>query len=483
MITVLIVEDERVIRVGMEKHIPWKELEIEKLYVAEQAEQAIEICETVEPNLIISDIRMPGMNGIELCRLIKKKYPNIQIIFVTGFADKEYLKAAISLSAVSYVEKPINTQELSQAIKNAIEKIKKLRTYENAIAHSIFTKSDKIDYEWSCDKYFSVGMLYFKEHKTGNEIETDIFRKFEQVFQEQGFHTYTEIIDNRTIAFLFADVISGKDRFEDMQDTLENYICNYPEDCFFVLGKEVENQREIKLSYESAENLKLCVGFKGWNKVATYGEHFSKSVNREFGKKALHDFTIAVTQKNVMKAAEIVKEFTTEIQKKHLLLDMDVRYWYYFMESEIYRLAGIKKEETGEKIEELETVEELEKYICSLLQMETAENDHFYIAQKVADYIRDHYDEKDLSIKTLADIVYLTPTYLSNLYKKQTGVTIGQYLVDVRIEHAVRLLQDPQWKLYQIAPMVGYEDANYFAKIFKKKKGITPSEYREKMIR
>jgi len=104
-----------------------------------------------------------------------------------------------------------------------------------------------------------------------------------------------------------------------------------------------------------------------------------------------------------------------------------------------------------------------------------------YVVQKVMDYIWKNYGDSTLSIKTLAEYVYLTPTYLSNLFKKGTGITIGQYIVDVRIENAKRLMKDPRLKFYEVACMVGYEDANYFAKIFKKKTQMTPSEYKESL--
>ncbi|MCI8985328.1 MAG: helix-turn-helix transcriptional regulator [Lachnospiraceae bacterium] len=103
------------------------------------------------------------------------------------------------------------------------------------------------------------------------------------------------------------------------------------------------------------------------------------------------------------------------------------------------------------------------------------------MVKRTMDYIWENYGDSSLSIKELADHVYLTPTYLSNLFKKSTGLTIGQYLVDVRIRKAKWLMKEPKLKFYQIASMVGYEDSNYFAKIFKKKTNMTPSEYKESL--
>ena len=114
--------------------------------------------------------------------------------------------------------------------------------------------------------------------------------------------------------------------------------------------------------------------------------------------------------------------------------------------------------------------------------MESEEQKQNYQVKKVVDFILQYYAKPDLSIKLLAEKVGLTPAYLSGLFKKMTGETVGQYLVNVRVKHAQYLMQDPQKKFYEVAELVGYEDANYFAKIFKKKTGYTPSEYKEKLL-
>lgn len=102
----MVVEDEKVIRNGLLKHVPWQKLGVWEVQAAENGEKALELAETFHPDIVLSDIRMPGMSGIELCRTLREKYPEIEIIFSTGYADKEYLKAAIDLHAVGYVEKP-----------------------------------------------------------------------------------------------------------------------------------------------------------------------------------------------------------------------------------------------------------------------------------------------------------------------------------------------------------------------------------------
>lgn len=106
MIRALIVEDETTIRSGLVRHLSWAELGVDEVRAAESAEEAFSILENYRPDLVLSDIRMPGMDGIQMATAIRERFPDTQIAFITGYTDKEYLQAAISIGVVGYVEKP-----------------------------------------------------------------------------------------------------------------------------------------------------------------------------------------------------------------------------------------------------------------------------------------------------------------------------------------------------------------------------------------
>lgn len=104
-----------------------------------------------------------------------------------------------------------------------------------------------------------------------------------------------------------------------------------------------------------------------------------------------------------------------------------------------------------------------------------------YSVKEICRYIDEHAGDKDLSLRELSEQVYLTPSYLSSLFSKTMGMTVGQYITSARIKKACELLKDPEYKLYQVAELVGYDDPKYFTRLFKKKTGMTPSEYRDKL--
>lgn len=120
MIKLLIVEDELITRRGLMRHIPWKKIGVDMVETAESADEAFGICARWQPDIVLSDIRMRGMDGIEMCRQLRGILPDCQILFVSSYSYKEYLKAAIELGAIQYVEKPVVPEELIGAVEKGI---------------------------------------------------------------------------------------------------------------------------------------------------------------------------------------------------------------------------------------------------------------------------------------------------------------------------------------------------------------------------
>ena len=137
MIKLLIADDESFTRQGIVETMPWKDLNIYDIREAFDGENAFEILKDFEPDIILTDVRMPRLNGIELSFKARELYPNCSIIFMSGYSDKEYLKSAIHLKAISYVEKPIDLEELEEALKFAVSEVQKSKVIYKNIKNNI----------------------------------------------------------------------------------------------------------------------------------------------------------------------------------------------------------------------------------------------------------------------------------------------------------------------------------------------------------
>lgn len=487
---VIIIEDETVIRKGLEKHMPWKKLEIDQIKLAANAENAMAICKEFVPDIIISDIRMPGMDGTILCRKLRKQFPESEIIFITGYEDKEYLKAAIDLHAVRYIEKPISIRELSEAVTEAVKKIHSTQMQKSMYLHSALLNDAVLWTDTSGSKEFCIGYLKFQ--KKGN-----IFALCEEVqrfMEKKEIFFLAEVFDTTAMVMLLGDCnqnIFWKYVMWEIQGFLEQQLPDV--EWFLTFGNVVNSLESLKESYYAAIERQYAVAFTGWNHMLHTDKPTEKKAEIILGKQRVDGFAEAIFEKRKDKAMQFLEQLYQELIKKQIYMNGDVRYTYYSMmqvlmwAQQSYQPGNLDtyiKNSNSEFFDRASTFEELHRYM--LEQMEELFSDKqlqnsAFLVKQVMDYIMKYHVDCNLSIKVLADHVGLSPTYLSNLFKKNTGMTIGQYIVDVRVEHAKRLMKNPHLKFYQVSNQVGYSDPNYFAKIFKKKTGLSPSEYKEGM--
>lgn len=507
MIRVIIVEDERVIRNGIKKHVSWEELGVDEVKTAENADEAFVMSKEYKPDIIISDIRMPGMNGIEFCTKCKELFPDSQIIFMSGFSDKEYLMAGISLGAVSYVEKPINIDELSKAVEKAVNIVLRTKRQNSNVLHSLIWTSDstpedilnRLTYLESGrnlrqDNVFFISILESKEEISDVlGFHTQCNEWLEKMNPNKKLHLITDSIGTHQLLLL----VSAKETDMEFDDAFMIAFCQLTlsikdkEQSFFIgTGTQVDSIKKIKESYENALLSLQALSYKGWNQYALFSEERNELtyMMEEDSKNRFYKLLFDKKEKEVF---QVLDEIEQMLVKKQAVLNFHVRNIYFTLDNMVkqvdkaHHLDGFNQEEVvnARFLDEAKTISEMKEYVCKhvveVLEETEEDKKNTYIVKRLMEYINQNLSNKELCIQSMADEVYLTPTYLSSLFKKKTGITIGQYLTDVRMKKAEEILINPKLKLYQVAELVGYEDANYFAKIFKKKTGMLPSEYRE----
>lgn len=491
---VLIVEDESVIRNGMQKHIKWKQYGIEEVYAASNADEAFAVCEEMLPDIVISDICMPGMNGIELCRRLRSTLKELEIIFVTGYEDKEYLKAAIALGVVGYVEKPIRVPVIEERISEAVRRVNETKKKKAACLY-MFLQDCTSDLICTNDfQMFCAGMIHFRLGTETGHMKVQLSEELQMELEKQGYFFQAEKIAEDSIVFL-----TGRKEREGFPESLRKtaaerikrslQMCGL--DWFLAFGSIADERIKITGSYLNAREAGRMLACLGWNQCVFFDDNPQCSTETAVDKIPADLFRDAVAQKNQDGARKVLDELFEKLIKDETVMNGDVKYLCYSMEStldraqkELYFLEEESEQKVHDFLETAETYREIQAYfrqrLTEIFDGNEAQKNH-YLLNRAMEYIHIHYAEKEFSIQQLADYLYLTPTYLSALFKKSAGKTIGNYLLDVRVEKAKKLMRDPQLKFYHVAEMVGYEDANYFTKVFKKKTGLTPSDYKKSL--
>lgn len=523
MIKLLIVDDERTIRNGLARHIDWESLGVGMVESAESAQEALEICERIRPDIVLSDIRMRGMGGVEMCAELRKAYPECQIIFVSGYADKEYLKAAISLGAVDYIEKPVCPELLEEAVKKAIaacEEQQRMALADETIAKNrgligqiVLRALAYNDYPENFEKSMEISGLFPREFDMYRFCMLCVERSVPNVSaMQKELQAYLKrlppvgktgtacgaFLDDKNFCILLCgreDEIGDSSAFLEALRRGVGTLCIEDKRFFLACGSCVQDKMELHRSYAQIQERMGELFFKGWGQYASQAPR-RPMVPVKLDKDIINDFSAAFARQDEKKMDKLLTNVHQAVSAQTDANPDQIRNVYYalvyLMNTENERRMLLK---TGEdnavvgrinRMQALETIDELDAFVreCAhnTIALWQKDDENCSAVLQVIRIMRTDYGDKNLSVKSMAESVYLTPTYLSGLFKKSTGKTIGQYLTDLRIEYSMKLLMDKQLKLYHVAEMVGYDDPNYFAKIFKRHVGMTPSEYREKQM-
>jgi len=519
---ILISDDEKLTRNGIEAGIDWAELGITEVLCAEDGLYALDLAVNSCPDILLTDVRMPRMDGIQLAEKLQENSPNMPIIFMSGYSDKEYLKAAIRLKAVSYVEKPIDLDELKEAISEAIQNIKANTKVKNSKALSIKTAKselasclisspkilDNSEYTESLDFDFpldnSTLFFTFLISISHSSLSTDALNAMISA-------TIGEVLSNAKLneihsskqANLFYYHVWGLSRFtnhqkETLAEALEGELNKLGLSYRIIFGKNVEGAKNILFSYNSAVIEMQNAFYVKLNTHCIYKhqdnyEQFPDLSSRTYTERYLE----ALNLRNSEMAYAIISELMTDILNKKNSLPNQLRGLYYRMilsTEEASRhnkiVSDANKENDNsiwDKVSCCESIFELDELLKNYTQTyfsksEADSEDHSTI-YLIKEYISENYVNEDLSIKDISDYVHLSTSYICTLFKTETARTLNQYITDYRVERAKKLLSDPRNKVSEVSSKVGYRDGNYFAKIFKKQVGLSPSEFRDKELK
>ncbi len=517
----LIVDDEKLTREGLMHNIDWKALGIDAVAQADDGMHGYKTALHFQPDIILSDVRMPHMSGIEMAEKLQLANPALSIIFMSGYSDKEYLKAAIKLKAVSYVEKPIDLEEIRETVleaKAAVESGRKVASSKAlSIARARATLASKLTYPPKADaRSFSLEELEFDFPKQ----EDASFFTFLIHFHHNTYHQdaltammepaiaqaldalhLKEIHSTRQGLLYFYHVFG----FSDYTANQKNNLGRLLEQALFALslryhivfGKNVKGARHIYESYNSAV-IELQHSF--FHQYNTYRVYEPRNTSDAFfdvsSLNADSRLSEALLRKDKKQTELLLEELFQKMMPPGNVLPNQAKDLYYKLLTTVndtYEMLNLLPSAIGEPgeslwgyISECESIYELQDLLkrktedfFSQIQNRVENHSTIYL---IKEFIASRYQDETLSIKDISEHVFLSSSYICTIFKNETGLTLNQYLTDFRIDKAKKLLTDPRYKITDISARVGYSDGNYFGKTFKKLVGMSPSEYREQEL-
>ncbi len=516
MLKTLIVDDETLTRDILRNYIPWNNYGITDLKEADDGMSALELVRGWKPDIVLTDIKMPRLNGIELSTRLRESCPDCKIIFLTAYSDKEYIKSAIKLKAVSYIEKPINLDEIAEVLKSTILEFKKEKeTKEAGIRYlmnelSLKLASGGMDPESVKPDIRNMNLYFPKDGRYVTTIVRFVLRNMENeketpIYLRQITGSLVTMLRNRSRDFVYGfksnDCIvlhfALLSDFEIPQliTLLDHSIKEVKKQHREVsrmlvgMGQCVTGLNNIYLSHQASAAALEKQFYTSYDTVVRYYEN--STCIYKFDENLLAHIADYLKQDKKDEAISLIKKLSADI-KNHRNTPPDTVKNYFFKiiliiakAAEDRNIPFLKDEckfildsvTTSYTLDEIET--NITKLILSVTASMQARMNGENPVTKVSRYIRDNYGNISLSLGTLSENLYFTPSYICTLFKKETGKTINQYINEVRIEKAKDLLKEEAIKFYEIARRVGYNDGKYFSKVFNKMVGMKPKKFRE----
>ncbi|MDR1913599.1 MAG: response regulator [Clostridiales bacterium] len=506
----LLVDDEFFVRERIVRQLDWQGLGIDDIRQASNGVEAIKMLRDYSPDILLTDVRMPNMDGLQLAEEIIRLKPDCKLIFISGYSDAPYLRTAIRLRAVSYVEKPIDMVELTDSIRNAAENVRREHFIENNLQK--FNKKNRIAQIISAAKRLT-------QQETLNDALESVSHLFDVLDYTYFFtvaarligHEDSNITDEELVA-LICDVFTGDCRAVSFRkadriiihvfckttnfkrrEKLEYYLRNLTSQLaglnlksVYAIGRADTSPKIFHDSYETAvQALSQCY-YKTPGCICYYRTHDLNSF--DFEKIALSDFSHALIKDSAQHVVNIINNLTTAIKAYDSTPPNHAIRFYYTIIVMILRAAEQSNTVIFDEFEDeyaiwdhihsLPFIDDLHSFVI------LAANRYFNaiksatgnaVVNRIIAYLRQNYHNPDLSVTIIADNLRLSPTYICHLFKNTVGETLGNFLTRLRIGKARELIETGEYRVKDVARMVGYRNGNYFSYVYKKEMGESPS--------
>ena len=517
---VLLVDDEEDIREGISRKMDWLGLGFSLVGEAANGQDALELAESLRPDVILTDIKMPFMDGLELCRILTDRLPAARFVVFSGFDAFEYAKQAIQMNVVEYILKPINADELSAVLRRLKDQLDRERAerrnvellrsrytenlpvlrelfYANLLDGHIEPGTEReraahLDIDLQGEEW-AVGLAYIGSDRRDALSTLSVQKLLEESLTADRcrltlYNDWVAVIVSLTESFTIYDLIRVLDR-----------VCTLAASYLgltLTVGvgapcKELSGMARSAAEARTALEYRSMVG-RGQviyigdlepdgGQVLTFEEADERTLTaavRLGSEQEVRDAAAALAGK--------IREANPSAGQYNLFLMELVTHLM-----KMTRRSGVGVEEvfgTGFSLpiqdSALPSLEELEglcaeRYLRLRTLIRRRQTDSAgQTVEAAKEYIRQHYAESDLSVEKLCAYLHLSSTYFSTLFKRETGTSFTAYVTTVRMEAAAEAIRGTEEKTYLIAQRCGYEDPNYFSYVFKRHFGVTPTKYR-----
>ncbi|MCM3632696.1 helix-turn-helix domain-containing protein [Paenibacillus camelliae] len=527
----LIVDDEEIAIRGIVKGIKWEELPYENIYTAMDADEAQDIMRAKKVHVVLSDIDMPNQNGLELLEWINEQFPHCVTLFLTGHADFKYAQQAVQLSSFNYLLKPIDHRQLQLALQEACEKAAEIASFDSIRAtYNQFYQQWQLERPLLIERFWQ-DLIHYRQSLASAYLDSALknynlplqsdshimliqisIEQWKEEWSARDEEIMTYAIKNVAEEFFLKNTETKGHCIQDGHGIL--YLIIYePQQLasrdIEQLGQSfIEHCREYLHCYLSCyigkdiplasirEGIRALLQIERQNVAESCTVQLEQSLSQrtESAIAAMVHFPDWLVMLETGKMTQLNYQIDVYFDK---LLQAKVGYHelaaFYFgfmnailqwLQSKGINSTDVMQEQSWDLKEgNLKSLVRLKSWTSMICQQISSYIDAegkqvSSVVDKVRQYMLAHLDE-EFSREKLAAQVYLNPAYLSRLFRRETGLSLTDYMVKLRMNKAKEQLESSNLKVSDIAYLVGYANFSHFSKLFKKTTGLTPQEYRK----
>jgi two-component system response regulator YesN len=525
MYKIVIADDEKIIREALCNTVPWESWGYEVVGVAKNGQEAVELLNKYQPDVFLTDVRMPKMDGLEVAGYINKSNLKIKIVISSGYNETAYLHEAIRNHVVAYLNKPINYEIFEETFKDLKllldedrKKAKEDEELRNYLSESLPAMREMFFFDLMSGKFDSESiadkMKFYDIHIPQTEYAVLTAEVDEKYRLMSVGASETMFLMFRTLIYLLEHIFINSSFFYNSSrgivvgiveaqnitqrvQRLQREFLNIKETTISAgLSTFTHNISSVSEKWEEALYALRQKAFIGNEAIVFYDDvkHLQASLVVDV-RRDIDELMVNIYYKEDDEIIDDISKLFSRLEMSGMKNVEDIGKICFEILFALEREVGTSKTTlTSYMAQKQETIfdflraepidvkrKRLIKTVLDFLQSSVYERkeEMSVIVMKAMEFIEKNYTNNTISLEMVADAVGKNPSYLSNLFKLETGKNFSEYLRELRMENAIEMLFDVSYKVYEIAEMVGYADVSSFAKAFKRHTGLRPGEYRK----
>lgn len=501
MYTILIVDDEKIERNGIKFLLKQFGMQL-NVHEETNGQKALEFLEHNQVDILLTDVKMPFMDGIELCTEIRKRGWNMKILIFSGYSEFEYARMAVKLGVSEYILKPVDPSEFEVIMNRVIQELDEVKKETSRLETSKQFVKEHILY-----LLVNGTPLSEIEHNFAGIVELDFLQSYKKILMVETGNDFfgkagTSFADTLTekvsakFQYLNLNLQQSLILFEELdevpfvtiaQQIHDFMLSEYQETGYVAIGRDIQTADELGASLDELERL--------------MENKFYVSNTYVFGNEEMDDSSVLfsteddtlmkqmrqdIKMKDISSLEEHIKQLCEKYQCNKAFSQIYVKFIFSNLLKDIYdNIPNHTEVQLNNDVEELYQaadfgkVKEIISRSVGLLKGVFKQNPQMYHREieYIKQYIYDNYD-KELGVEQLADKVSLAPSYLSHIFKKETGQNLSKFIKAYRMEMAKKMLEETHDKIVSISYAVGYVNVSYFCQSFREYFGVSPQKYR-----